>query len=393
MRSAVLLSRAALVLGVVAGCSGRSVDAAPKSCSADADCVAGQRCEGLADRPVIGLSPCAGVVSCAGEVVGVCATDEICAPGWQRLPDYAYCGEMLCAPRCSDASCPPDAACMPTGLCELTQCDGPGAAACSERWRCDPSAAATASHEPARGTSISEDALEMDRNLQRGCVRLTCAETGGYACAAAWSCDPGATINPAGCIPDECKDTGHCADDTTLVCRSKAQHLDHGSLDLNGCVPRTCDDGYSCSRITEAGIDVGACRYGAPNADYYGCVVLPCMTDDECFYDYVCDHASSQADERGCRQQSCTEGAPCPDGFVCDPKAVQHDGADCTTPEFASSGGASGTGAGGSGGSPAGGATSAGGTGGTSARAGSGGTAGSGASASKPPLRGQCVAR
>lgn len=369
-------SRAALVLGVVAvACSGRSADTTPKSCAADGDCAAGQRCAVPADRPAIGLSPCAGTVLCS-EADNACASNQICAPGWQTLPDYPYCGDKLCAARCTEATCPPDAECSADGLCQLTSCAEPGAEPCPDSWRCDPESAATASHEPALGTMYTESGVELDRYMERGCVRATCAEPGGHLCQAAWSCTPDATINPSGCVPDECQVTGHCADDTTLICRSKAQHFDHGALDLNGCVPRTCDDGYSCSRVTEAGVDVGVCRYGAPNADYYGCVVLPCTTDDECFYDYVCDHTSPQSDQRGCRQQSCTEGAPCPDGFVCDPQAVQHDGADCTTPEFATSGGASGTG-----------------TGGTSPRGGSGGTGGSGGSASESPLRGQCVAR
>jgi len=363
---------AALLLGVLAvACSGRSADTTPRSCAADADCAAGQRCAAPADRPVIGMAPCARAVLCS-EADAACPADQLCAPSWQSLPGYPFCGERLCAAPCTDESCPADAECASNGLCELTRCDAPGAAACPEFWRCDPAAAATASHEPVSGTTTGDDTLELERHSQRGCVRSTCAEQGGFECVSAWSCKPDATTNPAGCIPDACGNTGHCSNDETLVCQPQAKHPDRGPLDLNGCVPATCDDGYSCSLVTEAGVDVGVCRYGAPNADYYGCVVLPCTTDDECFYDYVCDHASPQADERGCRQQSCTEGYRCPDGFVCDPKAVQHDGADCTTPEFATSGGASGSGAGGSGGSGAG---------------------GSGGSASKPPLRGQCVAR
>ena len=398
-RSAFSWSRPALVLGAVAvACSGRSVDPAPHGCATDAECAAGQRCDLSADRPVVGMAPCARVVPC-GDGAGLCASDEICAPGWQALPYYPYCGDKLCAARCTDASCPADSACGDDGLCRLTSCDAPGAAECPELWRCDPTAAATASHEIVTGTQFSEEVLEIERHMQRGCVRKTCAEEGGFECAAAWSCTPSATINPAGCIPDDCEATGHCSNDTELICLPLAKHRDHGQLDLNGCVGRTCDDGYSCARVTEAGVDVGVCKYGAANADYYGCVVLPCKNDDECFYGYVCDHSSGQSDERGCRNRSCTEGYTCPDGFVCDPKAVQHDAADCTTPEFATSGGASGTGAGGSGASSAGGTTGKGGSGGTTSQGGSGGisttggTGGTSGSSAKPTVRGQCVAR
>jgi hypothetical protein len=220
-------SRVALVLGVVAAaCSGRSVDTAPKSCAADGDCASGQRCDVPADRPAIGMAPCARVVLCS-DTVDTCQPDQVCAPGWQTLPDYPYCGDRLCASPCTAASCPPDAACGTDGLCELTSCAEPGAEPCPDFWRCDPESATTASHEPALGSAITESALEIERYMNRGCVRESCAEPGGHECQAAWSCTPDATTNPSGCVPDECEVTGHCADDATLICRAKAQHFDH----------------------------------------------------------------------------------------------------------------------------------------------------------------------
>jgi hypothetical protein len=314
------------------------------------------------------------------------------------LPNYPYCGDKLCAAPCTDSSCPPDAACGKDGACTLTLCDAPGSEPCPELWRCDPPAAAIARalNDQLVGTTVAEAPLEADRYFARGCMRKRCDEPGGYECAAAWSCKPDLNTHPVGCVPDECRETGSCADDTTLVCLSDAKHADHGPLDVNGCVPRTCDDGFSCARITEAGVDVGRCQYGAPSSDYYGCVVLPCTSDDECFYGYRCDPLSPQADQRGCRLPSCTEGYTCPDGFVCDPTAAERDAADCTIPEPANTGGtgmggsagtaAGGTGTSGLGGSSGGSAPRVGGAGGT------GGT-GSGGSVGTAPPRGQCVAR
>jgi hypothetical protein len=229
--------------------------------------------------------------------------------------------------------------------------------------------------------------------MARGCVRLPCSEPGGYECQVAWSCKPSATDNPAGCVADGCEETGHCSNDEYLVCASESAHPAKEPPDANGCIIRTCDDGKSCSVVTPAGVDVGRCDYGAPGADAYGCVLLPCTNDADCMYEnYVCDHSSPQRDELGCRLRSCTEGNPCPDGFVCDPHAVQHDAADCTTPEFATSGGAGG-GVSATGGATTGGAT----TGGSSSASGggpaSGGSSGAGGSSSIPTQHGQCVAR
>jgi hypothetical protein len=259
--------------------------------------------------------------------------------------------------------CPIDATCGADGLCTLTPCDAEAATACRTGWTCDPEAAATASHAPARGTAVGES--EIDREIARGCLRLSCSDEGGIPCASLWSCAPEQAESPSGCVPDPCEVTGLCSSDTQ-ICMSESAHGDRLFPDDNGCVDRLCDEGHSCSAVTEAGLDVGVCDFSSPNADRYGCSLTPCTQDAECFYDYVCDHGSPQADERGCRLRSCSEGNECPAGMVCDPNAIVHDGADCTTPEHATGGGSGGVGSGGSsassGGTGPGGSTSAAGT-------------------------------
>jgi len=71
----------------------------------------------------------------------------------------------------------------------------------------------------------------------------------------------------------------------------------------------------------------------APEADEYGCIVLPCEVDADCGYeDYVCDPASVLRDLRNCRIRSCTEGKPCGVGLVCPPQADIHSTDDCALP-------------------------------------------------------------
>lgn len=382
-------SRLVLVLGAVAlACSGRSVETSPKSCVTDADCAGGQRCKVAIDRPAIGLSPCAGALLCSAEDA-LCPTGQVCAPSWQSLPDYPYCGADLCAPPCTEGSCPKDAACGSDGVCRLTLCDAPTAAPCPDLWRCDPPAATAASHDVLEGTTVSESSFDVERNLARGCVRKKCDEPGGYECSPAWACKPSSTTQAAGCTPEDCRDTGHCSDDTTLICLTEAAHPGTTPLDVHSCVARTCDDGHSCSLLTENFVDVGRCDYGAPNADYYGCVAIPCTDDTECFNGYVCDHSSPESDPRGCRFRRCNEGNPCPFGSRCDPTAPDRDLQSCTTtPE-----GAGGTGTGGSAAGGTGAAAVGGSSGGSAPHVGGAGGTGGGGPVGREPPRGQCVAR
>jgi hypothetical protein len=364
-------------------CGGSSVDSRRTSCATDADCASGQRCTAGAVRPILGVSPCEQVVAC--ETGAECRPDEVCAPSWQRQVSYVEtCAPKLCAPSCSVSRCPPDAECGDDGVCSLTLCDAPGAAACPALWGCDPAAAKTASHAAYEGIEGGEQ--DIERQMARGCVRLPCDAKGGRMCAPAWACKPSATDNPSGCAPDDCRKTGRCSDDARLVCADLATHPEAQMPDVNGCVVRTCDDGHSCAWLTVTGVDVGRCNYGAPEADALGCVVLPCEVDADCGYeDQLCDHASRLSDDRGCRLRSCTEGQPCGLGLVCAPEADIHGADDCALPAEAMTGGTGG-GAGSAGTSGTTGGMSPGGAGGSAAGPG-GGTG---------PLavpRGECVAR
>lgn len=357
---------------VAAACGGSSVDTRPTSCSSDADCVSSQRCTAGTDRPAYLPSPCARVVPC--EAGSECGPGEVCAPSWQSSDAAsASCAPKLCSPSCDDSSCPADAECADDGLCVLTSCDAPGAAACPPLWACDPAAAKVGSHAPAEGAEIHTEGGEQDieRQMARGCVRLPCDASGGYLCAQAWLCDPDATDNASGCVPGDCKQTKQCAN-SALVCTNLAIHPEAYPPDVNGCITRTCDDGTSCAWITPAGVDVGRCQYGAPDADPFGCIVLPCEVDVDCGYeDYLCDHESRLSDQRGCRVRSCAEGKPCGIGLVCAPDSDFHGADDCAAPDNATGGG-----------------------GGAQVNAGSAGSAsGAGGTTTLQVPRGECVVR
>lgn len=331
---------AALLLGAMLGsCGGQSLDRddEPRSCATDADCSGKQRCELGLDRPARGMDPCGVFGRCASD--RDCASGKLCVPRWQVLPDLDYCSSDLCSTPCSESGCPSGSVCGDDGICALIPCDSPGGDACPEHWTCDPGAALTASREPATGSMLGDS--DVERHTNRGCVRLTCAEPDGYLCHDFWRCAPDETANPSGCVAESCAETKRCPNDEIQICGTESRHSEF-TPDEHGCVTRACDEGYSCSMPTEAGVDVGVCDFSVPNHDYYGCSLLSCTRDEECFNDYVCDHRSVQRDERGCRIKSCTEGYPCPEGFLCAPGASVHDAADCTTPEFAGSGGSGG---------------------------------------------------
>jgi hypothetical protein len=301
---------------------------------------------------------------------------------------------MVCQPSCQTTGCPSDEVCGADGLCAFKSCAEPDAPSCSERYRCDP-AAATAQLLPMSGSSVVDPA-NPSREISRGCVRKQCDEDGGFTCREHWTCDPARAMNEgSGCVPEPCRETGHCQDDTFYICEPENDGPRPAGTDFHGCVPRNCGEGRMCQLI-QGSTNYSYCDLESDAADAYGCRVRTCDEAPElCPAGFTCDLAANTKNAFGCRMLNCNEpgGMACPAGSSCLPLANGVHA--CSW----------GTGAGGSGGAnlasgggaaiASGGVAATGGIAGSSgARAGSTGSGSSGGSAASDPADvGFCVER
>jgi hypothetical protein len=346
-----------------------------RSCGADSDCAEGERCDfpAASDMYPRIMAVCA-YAPCGAS--GECPEDLACMtrPPGSQTPGWGGCPVLVCAPRCTADSCPSGEVCRASGVCEIPQCDEPGIEACPEHFRCDPAAAKA---EPSlESGSVIEDTLDGRNSIRRGCVRMRCDETNGYACREFWECAPGETAGGSGCVPTPCQESGHCENDH-YICEPTSSAPRSPGTDHYGCVFRNCEEGNECIAPTRSDPSVAYCDPSAPNADVQGCAL-----------------------------RTCVEGNTCVEGFVCDPDSPQAGRTGCVPgPDLEGSSGTSGTsgGAGGGGGSPTGGTGGGGGVSGAEASGGSvgegtggsgggsGATGAAGSAGASPAGEGKCV--
>ncbi|HEY3493871.1 MAG TPA: hypothetical protein VGK73_04265, partial [Polyangiaceae bacterium] len=317
-----------------AGCNANPVADIAIACRDDSECPSNEICKlriGSMERPAF-VRP----TECPIDFP-TCADDSMCPSGTlcfssDHIPyvaKFISCElpPSVCLPPCPETSCWADEACEADGACRLTSCDEEGALACSALWVCDPPGAAGEPLGPALG-GVEVDSPIAAREIRRGCVRLRCDEAGGFTCKDSWGCDPEDATDPSGCVPLPCSETGHCSDDSRICAPSSAGPRPAG-LDVHGCAFRNCEEGVSCENVI-AGVHVSHCDVGAPTANAYGCVTLPCdLSGGACWGKYVCDPGAAAADERGCRSPTCADGVTCPRDNICDPSAPAADALGC----------------------------------------------------------------
>lgn len=363
-------------------------------CSVDTDCPSGQSCApiGVGPTPAI-VAPPPQCPYQACDATSACGAGWVCAPLEQAPPGtippspLPVCNPTVCLPPCQETGCQPDERCRDDGICELARCDAADAAACPERFRCDPDAAMTEPRSVA-GSTVP-DVPDVARAIARGCVRLRCDEPNGYVCRNAWRCAPATADDASGCEPIPCTESGRCSDDTSYICEPQSSKGRGQGMDPQGCVRRNCEEGLTCT-YQLGGTNIGYCDFDGPLADANGCAVRHCTeVGGLCAGTRVCDPSSALADARGCRPPNCAEpgGPNCGSSARCDPESTAANAAGCVM--TAGAGGAGG--AGGTGGAN----TNRGGSsaGGVDATAGSATTtSGSSGASNAGPMVGRCVA-
>ena len=317
-------------------------------CNVDADCATGKVCKATqtpAPHAQIAM-PCP-LTGCSASAS--CSTSQVCTPlaGVPNISVPSICTMLgspasICAVPCQTGGCSSGFACQSDGTCRLLTCAEPGGTACPDYWKCDPTRAAT---EPTtiQGSATSDGYAP----IKYGCVRKRCNESGGFVCRDAWACDPSTATDASGCVPVPCTISGHCSDDSLLICKPTSTKPRPSGTDLQGCVRRNCEEGLTCTAFVGS-VDVGYCDFNGPMVYDDGCASKRCLdSGGVCNTGYTCEQPSSATDARGCRAPKCYS-SECPSGRYCSPTLPGADADGCvassTTGGASNAGGSSNTG-------------------------------------------------
>jgi hypothetical protein len=369
-----------LAVGLSAVACGNSVSPEDgRPCRSEADCGDGERCDLGAYTRIIAVCSYA---ACGSQ--GECPEGLACMapPAGSQTPGWGGCPPLVCAPRCTEASCPTGQVCRESGICEVALCNEPGVEACPSHWRCDPPAA---SSEPSayESGSVIEDTLDARNSITRGCVRLRCDETDGYACKEFWECAPSEIEGGSGCVPIPCGESGHCENDD-FICEPTSATQRPAGADFFGCAFRNCEEGNECLVPPNSEPWVAYCDPSASNADDMGCALRTCAEGNTCVEGYVCDPESPDAGRTGCVPGPGNgSGGGIGAGGGVGVGGSGGSGGSISSGGSVSSGGSAGDGTGGSSGD---------GSGGAGAGSGSGGASSNGSGGGSAMGEGRCVA-